>query len=122
MSYSLQDRSAQEGHLLANAPERVHLSTQNQSMIESEDYGTATWRYWQEIRNAAGARPSFQDRPPLQVRARIEWERDGIEGVDGMATRLGFDGAIYVELKDRRCSTLGVWLSPDDVWWEGKPT
>lgn len=43
-----------------------------------------------------------------------------MEGVDGVATRLGFDGAIYVELKDRRCSTLGIWLSPEDVWWQGK--
>ena len=31
-----------------------------------------------------------------------------MEGVGGMATRQGFDGAIFVELKDRRCSTLGV--------------
>ncbi|WP_133067124.1 hypothetical protein [Brevibacterium aurantiacum] len=86
----------------------------------TEDYGTATWRYWQDIRNDAGARGSFQDRPPMPVRARIEWERDGVEGVDGIATRLGFDGAIFVELKDRRCSTLGVWLGPDHVWWPGK--
>ncbi|WP_240373011.1 hypothetical protein [Brevibacterium zhoupengii] len=85
-----------------------------------EDYGTATWRYWQDIRNAVSARASFQDRPPLPVRARIEWARDGAEGIDGTATRLGFDGVIFVELKDRRCSTLGVWLSPDDVWWPGK--
>lgn len=89
-------------------------------MNEFQDYGTATWRYWQEIRNAASARPSYQDRPPAPVRARIEWERDGVEGVDGWATRLGFDGAIFVEIKDRRCSTLGVWLDPDDVWWKGK--
>lgn len=89
-------------------------------MNESEDYGTATWRYWQEIRNAMPARASFQDRPPRSVRARIEWEHDGMEGVDGMATRQGFDGAIFVEIKDRRCSTLGVWLHPDDVWWLGK--
>lgn len=54
------------------------------------------------------------------MRARIEWERDGVEGLDGMATRQGFDGAIFVEIKDRRCSTLGVWLHPDDVWWLGK--
>lgn len=89
-------------------------------MDESADYGTATWRYWQKILNDAGARGSFQDRPPLPVRARIDWEYDGAEGVDGMATRLGFDGAIFVELKDRRCSMIGVWLRPVDVWWEGK--
>lgn len=89
-------------------------------MHESEDYGTATWRYWQKILNTAGARASFQERPPVRVRARIEWERDGVEFVDGIATRLGFDGAIFVELKDRRCSTIGVWLRPNDVWWEGQ--
>lgn len=85
-----------------------------------EDWGTATWRYWQRIGNAAGARGSFRDRPPLPVRARVVWERDGAEWVDGTATRLGFDGAIFVELSDRRCSTIGVWLHPGDVCWEGK--
>lgn len=89
-------------------------------MTDSEDYGTATWRYWQKIVNSAGARGSFQDRAPMPVRARTEWERDGEEWVDGVATRQGFDGAIFVELKDRRCSTLGVWLRPGDVWWPGK--
>lgn len=79
-------------------------------MTESEDYGTATWRYWQKIRNAADARASFQDRPPMGVRDRIERERDGVEGVGGVATRQGFDGAIFVEFKDRRCSTLSALL------------
>ena len=88
--------------------------------MSGDDWGTATWRNWQKILNARPARGSFQNRPPAEVRARIVWERDGSEGVDGVATRLGFDGAIFVELKDRRCSTIGVWLSPDDVWWPGK--
>lgn len=88
--------------------------------MSDEDWGTATWRYWQKILNARPARGSFQNRPPLSVRARVVWDQDGSEGVDGVATRLGFDGAIFVELKDRRCSTIGVWLSPDDVWWPGK--
>jgi hypothetical protein len=88
--------------------------------VSGEDWGTATWRYWQKILNARPARGSFQNRSPRPVRARITWERDGQEGVAGVATRLGFDGAIFVELKDRRCSTVGVWLSPDDVWWPGK--
>lgn len=88
--------------------------------LVTEDYGTATWRYWQEIHNAAGARGSYKDRPPMPVLARIEWERDGVEGIDVVATRQGFDDAIFVDLKDRRCSTLGVWLHPDEVWREGK--
>ena len=86
----------------------------------TEDYGTSTWRYWQKIGNEERARPSFRDRPPVPVRARVEWERDGTKGVDGMATRIGFDEAIYVAIRGRRCSTLGAWLMPDDVWWEGK--
>lgn len=79
----------------------------------TEDYGTATWRYWQKIRNDAGARGSFRERPPVPVRARIVWERDGAEWVDG---------AIFVELNDRRCQTIGAWLPPDNVWWPGKMT
>lgn len=89
-------------------------------MIESEDYGTATWRYWQKIINDAGARGSFQSRPPVHVRARVVFERDGEVWIDGTAARLGFDGAIFVEFRDRRCRPLGAWLSPDDVWWPGK--
>lgn len=30
------------------------------------------------------------------------------------------DGAIFVELVDRRMQTVGVWLLQDDVWWPGK--
>lgn len=89
-------------------------------MIEFEDYGTATWRYWQKIRNNAGARGSFQSRPPVPVRAHVVFERDGEVWLDGTATRLGFDGVIFVELHDRRAQTIGVWLRSDDVWWEGK--
>lgn len=85
-----------------------------------ENYGTATWRYWQKILNDAGARGSFQSRPPVSVRARLVFERGGEAWLDGTATRLGFDGAIFVELTDRRCQAIGAWLSPDDVWWEGK--
>lgn len=89
---------------------------------EYEDHGTATWKYWQEVRNALRARPSYRNRPPVAVRARVVWTRDGTEVVVATAIRLGFDGAIFVELRDRRCSTLGVWLHPDAVWWDGKPT
>ncbi|WP_210602892.1 hypothetical protein [Brevibacterium oceani] len=86
----------------------------------TEDYGTATWRYWQKIQNDTGVRSSFRTRPPVPVRTRIEWERDGTEWLEGTATRLGFDGSIFVELTDIRCSIIGVWLLPGDVWWPGK--
>lgn len=88
-------------------------------MVGPEDYGTATWGYWQKIRNDAGARGTFQSRPPVRLRARVVFKRDGEVWLDGTATRLGFDGAIFVELKDRRVQTIGVWLTPGDVWWPG---
>lgn len=88
--------------------------------LMTENHGTASWRHWQKILNDAGARGSFQDRPSVPVRARLVFERDGEVWIDGTATRLGFDGAIFVELHDRRCQTIGVWLAPDDVWWPGK--
>ena len=86
----------------------------------TQDYGTATWRYWQKVCNDAAARSSYQDRPPIPVRARVVFERDDEEWLDDTATRRGFDGAIFVELVDRRMQTVGVWLLPDDVWWEGR--
>lgn len=63
----------------------------------AEGYGTATWRYWQGNKNDAGARGSFEARPPVPVRARLMFEHDGAVWVDGTATRHGFDGAIFVE-------------------------
>lgn len=89
------------------------------NMSEPEDWGTATWRYWQEVLNRLPAR-DLPDRPAVSVRARLVWARDGVEWVDGEARRLDPGVAIYVELRDRRCNTLGVWLSPDDVWWPGR--
>lgn len=86
----------------------------------AEDYGTATWRYWLKIRNDAGPRSTYRARPPVPVRARLLFEHDGAVWIGGTATRLGFDGAIFVENTDRRCQTIGVWLSPVDIWWAGK--
>lgn len=91
-----------------------------ESMNESTDWGTATWRYWQKILNAEKARGRPQ-RTPVSVCARIVWERDGEEWISGQAIRLDpDDGTIFVELRDRRCRGWGVWLRPNDVWWEGK--
>lgn len=86
-------------------------------MIESINWGTATWQYRQDILNALPAR-ELPDRPIIAVRARIVWATDGEEWLAGEALRLDPDKAIYVRLHDRRCPTLGAWLHPADVWWE----
>lgn len=39
---------------------------------------------------------------------RTEWEQDGSEWLGGSATRLEFVGAIFVELRDARCSIIGA--------------
>lgn len=74
----------------------------------------------QDILNSLPAR----DRPArkrVPVRARIMWERDGEEWIDGHALRLDENGpAIYVEFGDKRKKFTGVWLHPDDVQWDGK--
>lgn len=76
---------------------------------------------YQKILNQLPARDKPQ-REKIPVRARLVWERDGEEWAESRASRLDAAGpAIYVELDDRRCRTVGVWLHPDDVWWEGKP-
>ena len=62
----------------------------------------------------------IRTRAALVAAARVVFERDGEVRLDGTATRLGFDGAIFVELHDRRMQTVGAWLPPDDVWWPGK--
>lgn len=76
-----------------------------------EDYGTATWRYWQWFENDSGARGSLEARPPVPVRARLVFEHNGAVSVNGSATRLGFDRSIFVENADRRCRTTGVVIS-----------
>lgn len=88
-------------------------------MGKGTDWGTATWKYWQGIVNALPARDR-PNRPPVPVRTRIVWSVDGEEWLDGEAERLDPGRAIYVRLHDRRCSLLGAWLHPDDVWWKGK--
>lgn len=76
---------------------------------------------YQRVLNDLGARRR-PERNKLSVRARIVWETDGEEWVDGEALRLDPGVAIFVELSDKRCRFTGAWLSPDDVWWEGKVT
>lgn len=54
--------------------------------------------------------------------ARIVWKTDSEEWVSGEALRLDPGVAIFVELSDKRCRFTDTWLSPDDVWREGKAT
>lgn len=75
---------------------------------------------WQNVLNSLPARDK-PARAKIPVRARLVWEHDGEEWKDGQALRLDPTGpAVFVELQDKRCKFTGVWLHPDDVWWEGK--
>lgn len=51
---------------------------------------------------------------PIPVRARVVWEGDGEQWVDGMAKRWTRD-AVFVALGDERLRAIGVWLQPTDV-------
>lgn len=59
---------------------------------------------------------SFRNHEPgIPVRARLFWQRDGEEFVDGVARRWDAHH-VYVELKDTRSRGNGVWLKPQDVY------
>lgn len=73
----------------------------------------------QHVLNGLGARDR-PERPKVQVSARVIWEIDGEEWVVGDALRLDPGVAIFVQFADPRCKFTGVWLGPNDVWWEGK--
>lgn len=74
-------------------------------------------REWQRATNERWpARPrDLPEQPhPIEVWARVVWERDGEEWVQGRAVR--WDRAhVLVQINDRRCQTLGFWLPPADV-------
>lgn len=72
---------------------------------------------WQSIRNERPIPPrraQVTAPAPVPVVARIVWARDGVEHHETVAwawtTR-----AVLVELHDRRCQTIGVWLPRRDV-------
>lgn len=89
-------------------------------MARSEVHFSGSALGWQEILNSLQARDR-PDQAKLPVLARLVWEQDGEEWKAGNALRLDLSGpAIFVELSDKRCKFTGVWLHPDDVWWEGK--
>lgn len=72
---------------------------------------------WQAVLNAAPIPPRHTQRDlpaPVPVRARVHWERDGVEHVTTRA--LGWSGNLaYVELDDPRAETRWVWLPAGDV-------
>lgn len=51
----------------------------------------------------------------IPVRARIVWERDGEQYLDGLAKRWDAEH-VYVEIVDVRLRTNGAWLKPSDVY------
>ncbi|TNM52878.1 hypothetical protein [Brevibacterium sediminis] len=92
-----------------------HASAISHAVSMTEGWDTASWRYWRMIRNDAGARGPYRDSAPIPVRVRVEWAEDSEDRVAGIAMRQGFDGAIFIELRDRRCQAMGVRLRPEDV-------
>ncbi len=78
---------------------------------------------WQRALNEAcpaNARHIGDAPGPVPVRARVVWERDGEEWVDGTAIR--WDRShVLVQINDRaRCPTIGFWLRPQDVRRRGR--
>ncbi|MBD0292955.1 MAG: hypothetical protein ICV70_05215 [Jiangellaceae bacterium] len=69
----------------------------------------------QVIVNATGAKvPKHRLHPPVPVRARIMWDRDGEEWIDTAA--LGWTGReVYVQMPDRRYRFTAVWLPAVDL-------
>jgi hypothetical protein len=83
---------------------------------ESHTIPSASWRSWQRVLNERWP-PDPRDVPEreaIPVRVRVVWERDGEEWVDGLACRWTRE-RVYVELRDVRSMTLGVWVSASDV-------
>lgn len=55
------------------------------------------------------------DQPnPIPVRARIVWEGDGEQWIEGKAGRWTRN-AVFVALDDERLRAIGVWLRPEDI-------
>lgn len=72
---------------------------------------------WQKILNQdwpANARVIRDQAQPIPVRARIVWERDGEEWIEGRAVRWT-RSHVFVAFGDERWQVLGVWLRPGDV-------
>jgi hypothetical protein len=72
---------------------------------------------WQAIVNARPIPPRRAQKVapwPIPIRARVVWERDGVELVDTVAT--GWTSRLaLVEIVDHRWRLRGVWLDAADV-------
>lgn len=77
-----------------------------------------TWdHYHQRILNAHEVPPRNQQvdlYPEVPVRARIVWEKDGVEHIN--TTACAYSGRlVLVHTYDRRSRTTGVWLDVKDA-------
>jgi hypothetical protein len=76
-----------------------------------EDYGAATWRYWQEVVNGDFPPPPVPGEnvaEPIPVIARVVWETDGEEHIECNAIRWTRTHVLVDLSRDRRCSTIGA--------------
>lgn len=71
---------------------------------------------WQAVTNALPIPAAKEQRRMVQVRvrARVVWERDGTELVEGTSERWA-GRAVLVHWNDHRLRTLGCWLDVADV-------
>ncbi|GMA26223.1 hypothetical protein GCM10025864_39820 [Luteimicrobium album] len=71
---------------------------------------------WQQILNAVDIPPFHEQRhmTPVAVRARVVWERDGQETIEG---RVGYwaGRAVLVHWRDPRLRVQGAWFDVGDV-------
>lgn len=74
--------------------------------------------HWQDVLNEswppADVARKLQDREGIPVTVRVVFGRDGEQQLDGRARRW-WEQHVYVELKDRRIRTTGVWVDASDV-------
>jgi hypothetical protein len=73
------------------------------------------WSPGQVIVNSTGAKePRRRLEPPVPIRARIPWDRDGEEWIETVA--LGWTGQeVYLRMSDPRYQFRAVWLDAADV-------